>query len=143
MAMVPYVLNEGVLMSTQNQEYKGYIAVGPLVGTDWQSIVCVVGMPCHIATLNVEEELRQLLVKKFWVEKIICIKRTFESWYDEKSGATLMQTILHIELRLDQNIRKYYRDIVDFCDDLLLEVGAHAHYMKRLITIPIHRSSIG
>lgn len=119
-----------------NQKYEGYIAVGPL-GTDEQDIICLVGMPYQIARPDVDLRLRKLLESKDWVEKILCIKRTFKSWYDRESGATLMQTLLQIELRLDQSIRKYYRDIVDFCDDLLLEVGAHAHYMKRLLSIPV------
>lgn len=124
-----------------NKRYEGYIAVGQL-GKDEQSIICVVGMPFQKARPGLDLNLRILLEKKFWVEKILCIKRTFKSWYDTKSGATHMQTILHIELQLDQNIRKYYRDIVDFCDDLLLEVGAHAHYMKRLLNIPVHKASL-
>lgn len=132
--MVPYVLNEGVLMSSQR--YEGYIAVGLLDGNE-RDIICLIGMPFQIARPDIDLRLRILLGTKFWVEKILSIKRTFKCVYDRESGTTLMQTILQIELRLDTSVRKYYRDIVDFCDDALREVGARAHYMKRLLSIPV------
>lgn len=137
--MMPYVLNEGVLMS--NKRYEGYIAVG-LLGNDEKKIICLIGMPFQIARPDIDLKLRKLLETKFWVEKILCIKRTFKCVYDSERRSSFMQTILQIELLLDQNIRKYYRDIVDFCDDALLEVGAHAHYMKRFLTIPVCEASL-
>lgn len=137
--MVPYVLNEGVLMS--NQRYKGYIAVGLLNG-DERNIICLIGMPFQIVPPDIDLRLRRLLGEKSWVEKILSIKKTFNYVYDRKSGTTLMQTILHIELRLDTSIRKYYRDIVDFYDDVLREAGAHTHYIKRLLSIPVWKVSL-